>query len=370
MTPHFVAVERSTPAAQIDQMVAAIGEPFPAPTLYILWALYQEASRQGIEVIFDGLDGDTAVHHGDAYLAELARSSQWPHFFQLATAIVRRKKLASLDPLMRRYGEPYLASLAAGWQWGQLRRELHALSSYSTTSTRHLFYRYVRDHSLRPLAGRTRSQVSRLLGVDALPSHHALGLVNRRLLRQSDLRDYLHERRQSEQAPASARQEHYQQLTTPLLPQLFEISTRTARAFDIDARHPFTDRRLVEFCYALPPQQKVVDGWTRHVVRRALSGVIPEAIRLRGDKSQNSLAVTKGFLQDAGQIEGRLNRNSERLADYVDITLLKQAFQRYRSNGNEEDELLIWQTATLAVWLEQNASPCSQNLGRDLETQI
>jgi asparagine synthase (glutamine-hydrolysing) len=138
---------------------------------------------------------------------------------------------------------------------------------------------------------------------------------------------------------------------------LFEISTRTARTFGIDARHPFTDRRLVEFCYALPPQQKVADGWTRNIVRRGLADILPEAIRQRGDKAENSRAVTKAFLtQDADRLETLIDHNVDRLAEFIDVPLLQSTYQRYRNTGNEQDEMLIWQVATLSSWLEQKES--------------
>jgi asparagine synthase (glutamine-hydrolysing) len=357
ITPHFVSVETTSPLAQIDDMLTAMGEPFAAPTLYIAWNLYRSAQQAGIRVVFDGMDGDTAVHHGDAYLAELARTGQWADFFKLAQAIAERKKLPLVNSLMLRYGEPYLTSLASQWQWHKLHRELRTLSPYASLSTRRLFYKYVRTHSLRPLTANARRHATRLLGVRAQPTPPKGSVVSRALLHQTDLLAYIRADEQTAHPPATSRQEHYQQLTTPLLPQIFEISMRAAQTFGIEVRQPFTDRRLIEFCYALPPQQKVAAGWTRNILRRGLAGTLPEAIRLRGDKAVNSPAVTKAFLgQDAAHLEHFVNHQAQSLEEFIDLPRLQAAHARYRADGNAQDEMVVWQAVTLGRWLQQNAT--------------
>jgi hypothetical protein len=35
-------------------------------------------------------------------------------------------------------------------------------------------------------------------------------------------------------------------------------------------RYPFWDKRMIEFCLSLPPEQKIKKGWTRMIMRRAM----------------------------------------------------------------------------------------------------
>lgn len=352
VVPHFVAVEASSPLAQIDTMMAATGEPFTAPTLYILWALYAEVRRQGIDVLLDGVDGDTAVHHGDAYLAELARRGEWAAFFQLAQAIGRRTGHARVDLLMRRYGEPYLNGLARRGRWLKLYRELGQLAPYATVSRQRLFWHQVQQRMARAWPWLGASPGTSVATQDGFG---ATGLAGARLRQATALDGYVAAAQEESGKPIeTARQEHYQLLNAPLLPHLFELSTVAARNFGLDVRHPFADRRLIEFCYRLPPQQKMVDGWTRYIVRRSLDGILPPAIQWRGGKTENSAAVTKAFLsQDAACLDKILGQQSDRLADYVDMDGLRRAVDRYRRTGSRKDEMLVWQAATLAVWLAQ-----------------
>lgn len=49
-------------------------------------------------------------------------------------------------------------------------------------------------------------------------------------------------------------------------------------------RYPFLHRPLVEYCLALPYEQKVLPGVFKPLLRRAMAGILPDEIRLRRDK--------------------------------------------------------------------------------------
>jgi asparagine synthase (glutamine-hydrolysing) len=61
-------------------------------------------------------------------------------------------------------------------------------------------------------------------------------------------------------------------------------SDALSMAFSVEARAPFMDHRLVEFCFSLPYDEKIRDGWTKSILRRALRDVLPEEIRTRRPK--------------------------------------------------------------------------------------
>ena len=60
-----------------------------------------------------------------------------------------------------------------------------------------------------------------------------------------------------------------------------ENVTRGADRFGIDLAHPYFDRRLVEFCLALPPDQLWRDGRPKDLLRRAMREVVPAAVAAR-----------------------------------------------------------------------------------------
>ena len=55
-------------------------------------------------------------------------------------------------------------------------------------------------------------------------------------------------------------------------------------AFSIEARTPFLDYRLVERAVTLPARDLIRDGWTKALLREAVTGLVPDSVRLRRDK--------------------------------------------------------------------------------------
>jgi asparagine synthase (glutamine-hydrolysing) len=68
------------------------------------------------------------------------------------------------------------------------------------------------------------------------------------------------------------------------LPALLHWEDRTSMAFSIESRVPFLDHRVVEFLATLPLHQKIRNGVTKYILRKAIRGLVPEAIRCRMDK--------------------------------------------------------------------------------------
>jgi asparagine synthase (glutamine-hydrolysing) len=83
---------------------------------------------------------------------------------------------------------------------------------------------------------------------------------------------------------ATLREERLANLWRTSLPALLRYEDRNSMAFGIEARTPFLDYRLVEHAIALPAQALVKGGWSKAILRDAMSGVLPETVRLRRDK--------------------------------------------------------------------------------------
>jgi asparagine synthase (glutamine-hydrolysing) len=59
---------------------------------------------------------------------------------------------------------------------------------------------------------------------------------------------------------------------------------RNSMWFSLETRVPFLDYRLVERTMSLPPEKIIKDGMTKHILREAMIGTLPEKIRNRRDK--------------------------------------------------------------------------------------
>ena len=122
--------------------------------------------------------------------------------------------------------------------------------------------------------------------------------------------------------------DHLRQVAFPLIAESFEFFDRIGAATGVEHRHPFFDKELVEFCLSLPANSKVRDGWTRFVLRDAMRGVLPEAIRLRKDKSNLGHNLAVSFLKDRKRLMEYFAQPSASFEIYWDKGEVADAIER------------------------------------------
>jgi asparagine synthase (glutamine-hydrolysing) len=161
--------------------------------------------------------------------------------------------------------------------------------------------------------------------------------------------------RKQERPVRSAREAHCRAMQSGLIPYAMELANKAAAAFGIEPRYPFFDRRLMELCLALPPDQKLRDGWGRAVMRRAMSGDLPEGVRWRSTKANLAPNFKRGLLaQDRNILAEVVIDHPGVVEEYVDITALRQAYDRFVAEPtSESDALTIYSTVVLALWLQR-----------------
>jgi asparagine synthase (glutamine-hydrolysing) len=89
------------------------------------------------------------------------------------------------------------------------------------------------------------------------------------------------------------------QLLHTSLPMLLHWEDRDSMQHSVEARVPFLDYRLVELTLGLPEEEKLAQGVTKRVLREAMRGVLPEAVRERGDKIGFATAEEQWLRRDA-----------------------------------------------------------------------
>ncbi len=77
---------------------------------------------------------------------------------------------------------------------------------------------------------------------------------------------------------------------------------RVAMAHSIEGRVPFLDHRLIEFASRLPPHYKLLGLKEKFLLRRAVSGLLPESIRQR-TKQPYRAPDSQSFFQDGRPLE-------------------------------------------------------------------
>ena len=119
---------------------------------------------------------------------------------------------------------------------------------------------------------------------------------------------------------------------------------------ELEVRYPFLDRRLVEFCLQLPPEQRLRPGATKWILRAAMQGRLPEAIRTRRGKGHIGARAVWALHHERARLEA-LTRNSI-LAQlgYVDPARLRTALEA-AWRDQVPNTVLLLSVLALETWL-------------------
>lgn len=107
------------------------------------------------------------------------------------------------------------------------------------------------------------------------------------LLPAATARDYIQRRqtqRQSLDADVNAKRPMAPELCLLLRPMLayaYEVNEILCGQHQVELRGPFSDRRVLEYVFAMPIEAKFSRGWTKALLRECMTGIIPDSVRLR-----------------------------------------------------------------------------------------
>ncbi len=308
--------------AEIDALGDSAGTPFDA-FMVIPFVAYAAARRRGLDVVLDGIDGDCVASHEPNYLESLMRAGAWRAAGREAAGLAR-----------------FYRGTYAPWS--------SALQLYCASAARAFAPR-----SARRLWRRARKR-------RAIEEALSSSLIRRDFATRIGAADRL-ETLWAHRGPASGRSPRERQaveLTHPQIAAALERCHRVAASQGIEARHPFFDRPLVEYCLALPWDQKVRDGWSKFILRRSSEGLLPAEVRWRRGRwvrlgpsflataiAAERTALTRAVAAGLGEIE-----------EYVDAAKVELALDRWTRAGDPEAAESLWLAWRLSLWLHRNAS--------------
>ena len=99
----------------------------------------------------------------------------------------------------------------------------------------------------------------------------------------------------------------------------------------MEPRYPFFDKRLVEFCYAIPNEQKFSNGWDRMMIRRSIEN-LPKEIKWRSRKKFLTPVTTRNLLElEEKCIEEIIYAKDHIYDKFIDPEDIKRIYSRYKS---------------------------------------
>lgn len=303
------------PLDGLETLLEALDGPTHAPNLCCMRHVVGAAADSGMGVLLDGHGGDEVVSHGYGLLSELAAHGAWLKLWREARAAADN------------YGHSSLALT---------RRVALRQSSFDAKIIARLLAPF--DRTRKPEGEG--------------PSH----LLSRDLIDRSAFMERLRSFAPPEAAMGEMEQ-HRAVLTAPLQPYAFEVHAGFYRHMGVEARYPFWDRRLVEFCLGLPADEKLSGGWSRLVLRRAMAGIVPEPVLARRDKLDFTVHLARGLtLHHRDQIEALFAKASDNLlAHYCDLGAARTAWAAICADpdaASGRSVQMVWRAVALGTWLK------------------
>ena len=321
---HFVHPDRLSPLSSWKGAQCPDDEPIWHAQIALNRSLYESAENNNVRVLLDGNGGDEIVSHGTFYLTELAISGKYLTFFSEAVPFAEHFHY-SLWHVIRKWVIAPIIPDVARYVWRALRR---------------------------------RNQPPWVLENIPIRVDFAQGIGLEQRYERLEAR--------WKRPFRTCRQQHWLEITSGVETCSLEVMDRIASLFHIEARYPFHDRRLAEFCLSLPSSQKMRQGWTRMIIRRALYNSLPEKVLWRGDKGNIGPSFDHTlFTVDREVLEDIILSNPGSIAEYVDIDDLQRIYMRYRSSANIGDGFILWRVAVLALWLRRTGLVSSGRIGSD-----
>ena len=142
-----------------------------------------------------------------------------------------------------------------------------------------------------------------------------------------------------------------QVLSSPL-PSLLRFEDRNSMAWSIESRVPFMDYRLVEFNLGLPENMVYKDGLKKTILRKAMTGIMPDTIVARTDK-MGFVTPEEVWLREEGkewfreQVTKTLDQNPEFFDKTAALDMLESMIA-----GKIKFSFAPWRILCFGRWME------------------
>jgi asparagine synthase (glutamine-hydrolysing) len=144
----------------------------------------------------------------------------------------------------------------------------------------------------------------------------------------------------------------YQDLRLRLPELLLMRVDKFTMANSIEGRVPFLDHELVELAMAIPAAEKIKRGEGKHVLKRAVEGLLPPEVVWRPKQGFGTPVEDwfRGALGD--RLDGALRDSAINELGWLDRERVSQLLALHRS-GRAERSFQLWNILNVSVWFDR-----------------
>ncbi len=353
--PHFVTEsELQGPLSKWQEMFSQLEEPLIG-NAYLMWELSRSARNADVRILLNGYDGDTVISHGIMRLSEMAFQGQWSQLIAQSKALEQNLQQAGYTAryFIQQHSQKPLEQLAQARCWWKIVPAIWQLGEYLEQPRWKLWLRYL----VKPLPPRILRSLARRLLVGRRSRHiQPTGTggnlkLNPDFVKRSGLAD---RRSVGKKKPFSTESNfHCEQLCSGGFGFVLESMDQISAMFQTETRYPFLDKRLLELCVAIPTEQKLDQGWTRFVMRRAMENVLPLEIQWRRHKSTPEALFRSGLKNyDLSMLRSAVDEHSSLLNPYLEGPRGPwEQLQLWLDGDISSLSPKAWNAMTLLMWL-------------------
>jgi len=312
---NFIELKNIGPISSLESSQKYHDVPVSAINGYVHIPMLMKAKELGSKVLFDGFDGDTVISHGLEKLYDYSRKLKY------LTLYKERKKVDRI----------YGFKTSKSW--------------------------IIKNYIIKPLIPLRIDYYRKFLFNKKSFPGNLFELFTKKVKKQIKGFSYIKNFYgfYPYQYSSSAKNFHIRAINYPIWEYGIEMIETHALEQGIEMRFPFFDLRLIEFCVCLPLEEKNKNGINRHILRKAMKGIVPEKILNRLDKSNIGAFAEKEIREiDHDQFFSSLKQKNI-LNDIVDFNyfndVIKKNVEKDLVSGNN-DLSRYYLLYSLNYWLE------------------
>ncbi len=311
---NYVEISQDQFLSRLPQIILEQDEPFGSASIVSQWFVFQKAKAEGMTVMLDGQGADEILAGYHTYFATIALN------------LLEKRRVSDYLSLRSNY-EKEIGKFPLPFPFLSL-GAMALLVPHPFPDLIRAVIRFLRElKRSNPLSS------ERISLNDALMKRYS----------------------PKESVPKTFRslnEELQIQVRSLSLPALLRYEDRNSMAHSIEARVPFLDYRLVEFLFTLPEHWKIKGVTTKHILREAMKGILPESVRTRKDKIgfKATPNLTFEFARD------HYSTLVENQTEFEKKWFNPKGVRKLLNNNDQSTsfEFLLWRIVNMKFWLRQH----------------
>lgn len=129
-----------------------------------------------------------------------------------------------------------------------------------------------------------------------------------------------------------------------LFSHMSAIETKVSLTHGIVKRDPTRDKRVIEFCLSLPPEQFVKNGQERHLIRSSMKGIMPDKVRLNTtERGLQSADWIQRIRPEWSSLRSKLKEllNDSNINKYINVDKIKNELFSMGETLNEKHGYIV-----------------------------